>query len=255
MGTGLVVEGLEGRQDDGDQEGDGEPARARARSDLVDIGRVPPPLEEMRQTLRELRDGERDRNCWLFIHDLHYVEDEHCRHASSCPAMKAAGRSGAPARVKVTLIGINFRSGAAGGCHAGSGHAWFRSTGSTSRRTGRAAPRSPSWRLASASRSSSLRPSTPRHRRAPACRCVALARSPDGYVPLQEARLRFDARRCLRVVPQEQPYPLLPGAPDAAGPPVLPPRDYDADAGRSSAQVLPPRAEQGGSPRRAATAM
>jgi 3',5'-cyclic AMP phosphodiesterase CpdA len=103
MGTGLVVEGPSKVGKTTAIRKAMESLRVPERDQIWWDGREPPPLDQMRQTLRELRDG--DANRWLFIDDFHYVEDEHYRRQLAF-GMKALADQARP-HGKVTLIGIN----------------------------------------------------------------------------------------------------------------------------------------------------
>jgi 3',5'-cyclic AMP phosphodiesterase CpdA len=103
MGTGLVVEGPSKVGKTTAIRKAMESLRVPESDQLWWDGREPPPLEQMRRTLRELRDGDRDR--WLFIDDFHYVEDEDYRRQLAF-GMKGLADQARP-HGKVTLIGIN----------------------------------------------------------------------------------------------------------------------------------------------------
>jgi 3',5'-cyclic AMP phosphodiesterase CpdA len=103
MGTGLIVEGPSKVGKTTAIRKAMESLGVPERDQIWWDGREPPPLEQLRQTLRELRDGDRDR--WLFIDDFHYVEDEAYRRQLAS-GMKGLADQAQP-RGKVTLIGIN----------------------------------------------------------------------------------------------------------------------------------------------------
>ena len=103
MGTGLVVEGPSKVGKTTAIKKVMESLRVPEAAQIWWDGREPPPLEHMRQTLRELRNG--DQNRWLFIDDFHYVEDEQYRRQLAF-GMKGLADQAQP-HGKVTLIGIN----------------------------------------------------------------------------------------------------------------------------------------------------
>jgi 3',5'-cyclic AMP phosphodiesterase CpdA len=103
MGTGLVVEGPSKVGKTTAIRKVMESLRVPEADQIWWDGREPPPLDHMRQTLRELRDG--DHNRWLFIDDFHYVEDEPYRRQLAF-GMKGLADQAQP-HGKVTLIGIN----------------------------------------------------------------------------------------------------------------------------------------------------
>jgi len=103
MGTGLIVEGPSKVGKSTAIRKAMENLRVPEADQIWWDGRELPPLEQMRQTLRELRDGDRDR--WLFIDDFHYVEDKEYRRRLAF-GMKGLADLPRP-HGKVTLIGIN----------------------------------------------------------------------------------------------------------------------------------------------------
>lgn len=103
MGTGLIVEGPSKT---------GKSTAIRKAMEALGVpendqlwwpGQSPPPLEEFRRTLDELRrsDGQR----WLFIDDFHYLEDRAYLQTLAFTMKALADQSRSSA--KVTLIGIN----------------------------------------------------------------------------------------------------------------------------------------------------
>jgi len=103
MGTGLVVEGPSKVGKTTAIRKAMESLRVPDADQIWWDGRNPESLEQMHQTLRELRDGKRDR--WLFIDDFHYIEDEQYRRQLAF-GMKGLADQPRP-HGKVTLIGIN----------------------------------------------------------------------------------------------------------------------------------------------------
>lgn len=103
MGTGLIVEGPSKV---------GKSTAIRKAMEALGIaeqdqlwwtGQTPPPLEDFRRTLGELRDAKRNR--WLFIDDFHYLEDEAYRRALAFTMKALADQP--TSHGKVTIVGIN----------------------------------------------------------------------------------------------------------------------------------------------------